>query len=84
MSKKLFFCSDIHGYYDVMINALNEAGFDENNPNHLLVVLGDIFDRGEQAVQVYEYLKRLNDKKKAVVVSGNHHKFFRTPFIMSG
>ena len=75
MKKKIFFCSDIHGYYDVMINTLKFKGFDENNPNHLLVVLGDIFDRGDQAVQVYEYLKRLTDKKKAVVVSGNHHKF---------
>lgn len=76
MKKKIFFIGDIHGFYDYMINALNEAGYDENNSSHLLVVLGDAFDRGGQAVQVYEYLKRLTDEGKAIVTFGNHHRFF--------
>ena len=75
MKRKIFFCSDIHGYYDIMIRDLKESGYDENNPNHLLVVLGDVFDRGDQAIEVYEYLKRLTDEGKAIVTSGNHHKF---------
>jgi len=73
--KDLFFISDIHGCFTAMIDALNESGFDENNEKHMLVVLGDIFDRGRENVEVYNYLKRLTDEKKAVVISGNHHKF---------
>ena len=76
MKKKLFICSDIHGYYQQMKSALDEAGFDENNDNHLLIVVGDIFDRGGEALMVYEYLKRLIGEGKAIVTRGNHDKFF--------
>lgn len=76
MKKTLFFVSDIHGEYTVLRDGLEEAGYDEDNPNHLLVVLGDIFDRGDESKSVYLYLKRLTDEKKAIVISGNHNKFF--------
>ena len=76
MKKKIFAVSDIHNEYDALINALNEAGFDENNPDHLLVSIGDAFDRGPSAIAVYEYLKRLSDKGSAIVLKGNHTGFF--------
>lgn len=76
MKKKMFVCSDIHGYYQKMKQALDDAGFDETNKNHLLVVVGDIFDRGSESLAVYEYLKRLTDEGKAIVTRGNHDKFF--------
>lgn len=76
MKKKIFAVSDIHNEYDALINALNEAGFDENNPDHLLVSIGDAFDRGSSAIAVYEYLKRLSDKGSAIVLKGNHTGFF--------
>lgn len=72
---KLFFISDIHSFYDETIEALKKAKYDENNPNHLLIVVGDIFDRGRQTLQVYEWLLRLTRENKAIVLSGNHHKF---------
>lgn len=74
-NKKIYFCSDIHGYYSEFISSLKEAGYDENNENNLLVVLGDINDRGKEFLKVYEYLKRLTDEGKAIVTSGNHHGF---------
>ena len=73
--KKMFIISDVHGYYDEMIKALEEAGYDENNSEHKLICLGDIFDRGAQSLAVYEYLKRLSDENKAIVLLGNHSLF---------
>ena len=73
--KKMFIISDIHGYYDEMIKALEKAGYNENNDEHKLICLGDIFDRGAQSLAVYEYLKRLSDEDKAIVLSGNHSLF---------
>ena len=73
---KIFACSDIHGHYKEMIDALNKAGFDENKDNHLLIVLGDIFDRGSESLLVYKYLKKLTDKNKAIVLRGNHDTMF--------
>lgn len=74
-NKKIFFCSDIHGEFQILRNTLDEVGFDEENPNHLLVVLGDINDRGREFLNLYKYLKILCDDGKAIVTSGNHHSF---------
>ena len=74
--KKLFVVSDVHGHYYEMIDALEKAGFDENNENHLLISCGDEFDRGEHSLAVYTYLRRLESINKAIVLKGNHSLFF--------
>lgn len=66
---KLFVISDMHSYYDPMIDALNEAGFDANNENHWLICCGDAFDRGPDSVKVMKYLR---DLPRKVLVHGNH------------
>lgn len=66
---KFFVISDIHGFYDEMITALNEAGFNAADENHWLVTCGDHFDRGTQVAQVMEYLQNLPRK---VLIKGNH------------
>lgn len=43
---KLFCISDVHGFYNEMREALDNAGFDPNNEEHWLISLGDIWDRG--------------------------------------
>lgn len=71
--KKYFICSDIHGDYTALMEAINDNGFDENNEEHILIVAGDIFDRNQESVLLYNYLKKLTDKGKAIVLVGNHH-----------
>ena len=67
-----FFCvSDIHGYYDPLIVALNEAGFEPDNPDHTLIACGDHFDRGRQPKEVLGFLIQLPRK---VLIWGNHDK----------
>ena len=72
MKKKLFIVSDIHGFYTELKDCLEKAGYDEDNENHLLVVCGDLFDRGSESTLVYAFLKRLSDDNKAIVIKGNH------------
>lgn len=72
MKKTLFVVSDIHGFYNELVSALKESGFDENNENHLLIVCGDLFDRGPDSVKVFEYLYNLENNGKAIVIKGNH------------
>lgn len=76
MRKELFIVSDIHGFYTELKDSLEEAGYDEKNDSHLLVVLGDIFDRGSESSLVYAFLKRLSDDGKAIVLKGNHDQMF--------
>jgi len=72
---KYFVMSDLHGHYSIMKDVLMANSFDENNPEHKLILCGDMFDRGKESLEVYEYLKRLTEKEKAVVVLGNHDNF---------
>ena len=76
MNKKIFAISDIHGHYSETIQCLARAGWDENNPYHLLIVCGDMFDRGEENVQIFEWLYRLTKENKAIVTRGNHDSMF--------
>ena len=69
---KLFVVSDVHGFYDYLIRDLKQVGYNDNDENNLLIDCGDFFDRGEQAVEVYEYYKRLSDEGKAIILRGNH------------
>lgn len=69
---KYFVVSDIHSFYDELIAALDQAGFDSNVDT--LVSLGDNFDRGYQTVKVFEYLKSLPNK---ILIRGNHENYLK-------
>lgn len=67
--KKLFVVSDIHGHCTLLKEALRDAGFEPDNKNHLLVGCGDYFDRGNENLQVLQFLERLEHK---ILLRGNH------------
>ena len=66
---KLFCVSDIHSYYTACIEALKEAGFDKDNPEHWLISCGDAFDRGSESEEVLHFLMSLERK---ILIMGNH------------
>lgn len=72
MNKKYFVITDIHGFYDEMMSALNEAGFDINNPEHIIINLGDSCDRGGKPKEVLEFLMNLYKQGRAILIRGNH------------
>ncbi len=69
---KYFVFGDVHGFYDQFMMSLKESGFDENNPTHMLISLGDNFDRGPKNYEMFEFLKEMNYKKKIILIRGNH------------
>lgn len=69
---KYFIFSDAHGCYSVLKNKLKEVGFEENNPNHMLISLGDNFDRGKENYQMFLFLKEMVKKNKIILIRGNH------------
>lgn len=73
MMPKLFVISDVHGYFDEMKKALDEAGFDPENENHWIVTCGDHFDRGPNPSSIMKYLMKLPRK---ILVRGNHEQLF--------
>ncbi|MFA6861513.1 MAG: metallophosphoesterase [Bacilli bacterium] len=69
--KKYFIVSDIHSFYNPLINGLKKAGFDKNNENHILVVAGDLFDRGDDSLKVYNFITALPVERR-ILIRGNH------------
>lgn len=69
MGKRLFVVSDIHGHYRELMQALAGVGFDCENGEHIFVSCGDLFDRGTENVQVYDFVKGLPRK---ILIRGNH------------
>lgn len=69
----LFVVSDVHGFYDEMMEALENSGFDKYNPDHWLISCGDNWDRGTKPVEVTNFLDSLERK---ILIKGNHEDLF--------
>ena len=74
MSRKLFAVSDVHGHFTALSEALDRAGFDSANEDHIFVSCGDLFDRGTENVKVYEFVRSLERK---ILIRGNHEDMLR-------
>jgi hypothetical protein len=69
---KYFVISDVHSFYDEMLRSLSNAGFDLNNPEHMIIFCGDAFDRGPKSWAMWQWLVQLKKLNKLVYIRGNH------------
>jgi serine/threonine protein phosphatase 1 len=69
---KIFAISDLHSYLTPTLKALKDAGWDGNNPEHIIIVCGDALDRGNETVEMVEWLVDLINKGKLIYIKGNH------------
>ena len=79
---KYFVLSDIHGCYTELEAALHEAGYDAKNSKHWIISAGDLFDRGNENVKVYELMQSF---PRRLMICGNHDEmlihFLKTNFM---
>lgn len=68
---KYFVVSDVHGYYTKMREALAAKGYDKDNPEHVIISLGDIFDRGDEPYEMLMFFNSIPRDRK-ILVRGNH------------
>ena len=73
---KYFVVSDVHSFATELKQALNMAGFKKSNKEHCLIVVGDVFDRGDETVELYKFLSSI-PKKRCILIRGNHEFLFR-------
>ena len=71
MKKKYFIVSDVHGFYDELIQGLEDAEYDSSNPAHIFVSLGDLFDRGDKSYECLQFVNNIPENKK-ILIRGNH------------
>ena len=69
--KKLFIFGDVHSFYNEWMDCLKSAGFEKDNHDHILVSLGDLCDRGKDAVKCLKFINSIPEERKICVI-GNH------------
>lgn len=68
---KYFIVADVHSFYDELQEALAIAGWDINNPSHILISLGDLLDRGKKPIECLEFINSI-PKDRRILIRGNH------------
>lgn len=76
MTSTYFALSDIHGR-PVSIQDFEKKGFDLDNPDHTIVLVGDYFDRGNNNLMVLEFIEKYKTllKDRFILLKGNHDEF---------
>ena len=69
---RYYVVSDIHGFYTELYKALAEKGFFTDTEPHKLIVCGDLFDRGKEAVKVQSFISDLMERDEVILIRGNH------------
>ena len=73
---KYYVTADIHGFLSLFQEALKESGYYEDNSEKKIIVCGDLFDRGEEAEKLQDYILSLMEKDEVILVKGNHEDCF--------
>ncbi len=73
---KYYVTSDTHGYFTILKDALDNAGFFTDQVDHKLIILGDLFDRGEEENELQRFILQLMEKDEVILIRGNHEDLF--------
>ena len=73
---RYYVTSDTHGFYTPLVDALKKAGYYEDTAPHKLVILGDLFDRGKEALKLQEFVLDLMEREEVILIRGNHEDLF--------
>lgn len=70
--KTHFVFSDVHGFYDELMESLNKAGFNRENPEHIIISCGDLMDRGRRPRECLQFVNKMYQEGRAILIKGNH------------
>ncbi len=69
---RYYVTSDVHGYFSELKIALTEKGFFSDTSEHKLIICGDLFDRGSEALYLQDFILELMEKNEVILIRGNH------------
>ncbi|MDD7255180.1 metallophosphoesterase [Bullifex porci] len=64
--------ADVHGYFNELKEALTEQGFFKDQDPHKLIICGDLYDRGTEALQIQAFILELLAQDRVILIRGNH------------
>ncbi len=69
---RYYVVADVHGFYTELIQALEMQGFFEDKGPRKLIVCGDLFDRGAEALKLQTFILELMAREEVLLIRGNH------------
>ena len=69
---RYYVTADVHGYFSELKDALTAQGFFDDQSPHKLIVCGDLYDRGTEALQLQTFILELLDRDQVILIRGNH------------
>ena len=73
---RYYVCSDVHGFYTLFIDALKKAGYFDDTEPHKLLLLGDVMDRGKEAIEIQNFILEQMEHDTVILIRGNHEDLF--------
>ena len=73
---KYYIAADVHGFYTEFHKSLDTAGYFTDPGPRKLIILGDLFDRGQEAVQMQDFILQLMARDDVILIRGNHEDLF--------
>lgn len=73
---KYFMVAGVHGEFTKLKKELARNNFDENNSEHILCLVGNFMCRGAEQFALFQWLKKLHQNKKALIIKGNFDLLF--------
>lgn len=69
---RYYVTADVHGYFSELNVALAEKGFFGDKEPHKLIICGDIYDRGTEALELQNFILELMLREEVILIRGNH------------
>lgn len=69
---RYYVTADVHGYFSELKDALTAQGFFDDHSPHKLIVCGDLYDRGTEALQLQAFILELLAQDQLILIRGNH------------
>lgn len=73
---RYYVVSDVHGFYTLLKQTLKDAGYDDDCEPHKLIICGDLFDRGNEALAMQQYILERMHEDEVILIRGNHEDLF--------
>lgn len=69
---RYYLLTDTHGFFDLVLSSLKESGYYDYEGQKLIVICGDLLDRGEQVKELEQWAFEGLKNGKLILVRGNH------------
>lgn len=73
---RYYVVSDIHSFYTEFIAALTEKGYFADEGDKKLIMLGDLFDRGNEPLELQQFILDRLGSDELILIKGNHEDLY--------